>query len=81
MKLLTPAHVATLLHIKPQSLRLKRMRGDGPPFIRLSNTPTARVYYPEDEFIAWLAARPRRTSTAQEKRDAAPTRPNSRGRR
>ena len=72
MKLLTPAHVAAELHIKPQTLRLKRMRGDGPPFIRLSDSPTARVYYPEAEFLAWLAARPRRISTAEEKRDSRP---------
>jgi hypothetical protein len=70
MKLLKPAHVAAELHIKPQTLRLKRMRGDGPPFIRLSDSPTTLVYYPEAEFLAWLAARPRRVSTAEEKRDA-----------
>jgi hypothetical protein len=70
MKLLTPAHVAAVLHIKPQSLRLKRMRGGGPPFIRLSDSPTGRAYYPEAEFLAWLAARPRHTSTAEEKRDS-----------
>ena len=67
MKLLTPAHVAEVLHIKPQSLRLKRMRGNGPPFIRLSDSPASRAYYPEAEFIAWLAARPRRLSTAEER--------------
>jgi hypothetical protein len=70
MKLLSPAHVAEALGIKPQSLRLRRMRGLGPPFIRLSDSPTARAYYPEAEFLAWIAARPRRLSTAEEKRDA-----------
>ncbi|HZK36261.1 MAG TPA: hypothetical protein VFC57_04810 [Aeromicrobium sp.] len=70
MKLLTPAHIAAVLHIKPQSLRLKRMRGNGSPFIRLSDSPTSRAYYSEAEFLAWLAARPRRTSTAEEKRDS-----------
>jgi hypothetical protein len=40
------------------------MRGDGPPFIRLNDSLTARVYYPEAEFLAWLAARLRRISTA-----------------
>ena len=67
MKLLTPAHVAAELHIKPQTLRLRRMRGDGPPFIRLSGSLTARVYYVEAEFLAWLAARPRRVSTAEKR--------------
>jgi len=46
------------------------MRGDGPPFIRLSDSPSARGYYPEAEFLAWLVARPRRVSTAEEKRNA-----------
>lgn len=68
-KLLTPAYVAERLHVKPQTLRLKRMRGDGPPFVRLSESPSARAFYPEAEFLAWLAARPRRISTAEEKRD------------
>lgn len=70
MKLLTPAYVAAELGIKPQSLRLRRMKGLGPPFIRLDDSPTARAYYPEDEFLAWLASRPRRISTADEKREA-----------
>jgi hypothetical protein len=70
-KLLTAAFVAGVLNIKPQSLRLRRMRGQGPPFIRLSDAPTARVFYPEAEFYAWLAARPRRNSTGEEKRDRA----------
>jgi hypothetical protein len=43
------------------------MKGLGPPFIRLCDSPTARAYYPEEDFQAWLAARPRRTSTAEEK--------------
>ena len=70
VKLLTPAFVAAALGIKPQSLRLRRMKGQGPPFIRLSDSPTARAYYPEAEFLAWIAARPLRTSTAEEKRDS-----------
>jgi hypothetical protein len=68
MKLLTPAYVAAELHIKPQTLRIKRMRGDEPPFIRLSDSPTSRVFYPEAEFVAWLATRLRRISTAEENR-------------
>jgi hypothetical protein len=69
MRLLSPAHVAQRLGIKPQSLRLRRMKGQGPPFVRLSDSPTARAFYPEDAFNAWLEARPLRMGTAEEKRD------------
>jgi hypothetical protein len=72
MKLLSPAHVAEALGIKPQSLRLRRMKGQGPPFIRLSDSPTGRAYYRESEFNAWLAARPSRMGTAEEKQAALP---------
>jgi hypothetical protein len=71
MKLLSPAVVAEALGIRPQSLRLRRMRGLGPPFVRLSNSPTGRAYYPEADFHAWLAARPRRMGTSEEKVAAA----------
>lgn len=66
-KLLSPAAVADLLGIKPQSLRLRRMRGQGPPFIRLSDSPTARVAYPVADLEAWLANRPRFIGTMEEK--------------
>jgi hypothetical protein len=75
MKLLSPAHVAEALGIKPQSLRLRRMKGQGPPFIRLSDSPTGRAYYRESEFNAWLAARPSRMGTAEEKQAARPCTP------
>jgi hypothetical protein len=71
MRLLSPAHIANVLGIKPQSLRLRRMNGLGPPYIRLSDSPTARCFYPEAEFLAWLASRPRRMSTGEEKQAPA----------
>jgi hypothetical protein len=67
MKLLSPAAVANALGIKPQSLRLRRMKGLGPPYLRLSDSPTARVYYREAEFLAWLESKPSRMGTAEEK--------------
>jgi hypothetical protein len=70
MKLLSPVAVAAALGIKPQSLRLRRMKGQGPPFIRLSDSPTGRAYYRESEFNAWLAARPSRMGTGEEKQAA-----------
>jgi hypothetical protein len=66
-KLLTGEQVAAILGIRPQSLRIRRMRGAGPPFIRLQDAPTARVFYPEAELHAWLDARPRYTGTGEEK--------------
>ncbi|MGA7992997.1 MAG: hypothetical protein WCC53_16330 [Thermoanaerobaculia bacterium] len=66
-KLLTSEQVAGILGIRVQSLRVRRMRGQGPPFVRLSDSPTARVYYPEAELLVWLDARPRYTGTGEEK--------------
>lgn len=66
-RFLSPNEVAKRLNIKPQSLRLRRMRGFGPPYIRLSDSPTARVAYPEDDLEAWLASRPRYSGTCEEK--------------
>jgi hypothetical protein len=67
MKLLTGEQVAQILGIKPQSLRIRRMRGQGPPFIRLSSAPSARVFYREDDLHAWLDARPRYLGTGEER--------------
>ena len=66
-KLLTPTAVAHLLGIRMQSLRVRRMRGQGPPYIRLGSGLNSRVAYPEEDFLQWLAARPRYLGTMQEK--------------
>ncbi len=66
-KLLTTEEAARRLGILPQSLRLRRLRGGGPPFIRLSDKQTARAFYPVESFEAWLAARPRFASTGEER--------------
>jgi|GEM_PF-3383797 len=42
-KLLTPAYVAAALAIKPQSLRLYRMRGQGQPSSRRSRKCPSRA--------------------------------------
>lgn len=67
MKLLTSEEAAKRLGILPQSLRLRRNRGGGPPYIRLSDSPTARVFYPEAELQEWLDARPRYMGTGEER--------------
>jgi predicted DNA-binding transcriptional regulator AlpA len=67
MKLLMGEQVAAILGIKAQSLRLRRMRGQGPPYIRLGDGPTSRVAYPAEDLEAWLASRPRYAGTCEEK--------------
>jgi hypothetical protein len=66
-KLLTSEQVAAILGLRPQSLRVRRMRGQGPPFVRMSDSPTARVAYREDDLHAWLDSRPRYLGTCEEK--------------
>jgi hypothetical protein len=66
VRLLTNEQVAILLNIVPQSLRIKRMRGGGPPYVRLSG-PSSKALYPEADLHQWLASRPRFVSTATEK--------------
>ena len=61
----TNAETASFLGLRPQTLRQKRHRGDGPPFCRLGDGPRARTAYDPDEVAAWLAAR-RFKSTADE---------------
>jgi hypothetical protein len=70
-KLLTSDEAASRLGILPQSLRIRRLRGGGPPYIRLSDSASARVFYPLDEFEGWLAARPRHVSTGEERASRA----------
>lgn len=66
-KLLSPASVADLLGIKPQSLRVRRMRGAGPPYVRLGNGPTARCAYRAEEVFRWINERPSYLGTLEEK--------------
>lgn len=61
----TNAETASFLGLRPQTLRQKRHRGDGPPFTRLGEGPRARSAYDPDDVYAWLAAR-RFKSTSEE---------------
>lgn len=67
MKLLSNSQYADTVGIRKQSARLQRMRGTGPPFIRLSDSPTGRVFYRLEDVEKWLAGRPSYRSTAEEK--------------
>ncbi len=62
---LTTTQAARSIGCQPQTLRQKRSRGDGPPYVRFGNGPGARCLYPADALQAWLAARTF-TSTAAE---------------
>ena len=66
----TNAETATFLGWKPQTLRQKRHRGDGPPYHRMGDGPRARTAYDPEEVHAWLEAR-RFKSTSEESVRAA----------
>lgn len=60
--LLSPPQVAERLGLARSTLAKLRVHGGGPPYLKLGTS----VRYPEDSLAAWLAARPRHTSTASE---------------
>ena len=62
--LLQSAAVATLLGMRPQTLRKWRLSGRGPPYIRLGG-PMGRVLYRRADLDAWLIARTFRSTAAE----------------
>lgn len=63
--LLSTAQAAEYLGMQPQTLRKWRVTGDGPPYIRLGDSPRARVAYRLKDLDAWLAARTWRSTAAE----------------
>ena len=59
--LLTPPEAAKFLKMSVSWLAKARMRGDGPPFVRVGRS----IRYREDDLRQWLKAR-RRLSTSEE---------------
>jgi predicted DNA-binding transcriptional regulator AlpA len=57
--LLDTRETAARAGLAPATLAKLRVRGGGPPFVKLG----AKVLYPETELHAWLEALQRRTST------------------
>jgi hypothetical protein len=53
--------------VKPQSVRIERHRGGGPPYFRLSESLNAPVFYDLDEADKHFASLPRFRSTGEEK--------------
>jgi predicted DNA-binding transcriptional regulator AlpA len=60
VKLLTDRDVSAVTGTARSTLAKMRLRGDGPPFVRVG----VSVRYPEDALREWLAALPRRKSTS-----------------
>ena len=60
VKLLTDRDVSAVTGAARSTLAKMRLRGDGPPFVRVG----VSVRYPEDSLRAWLAQLPRRMSTS-----------------
>ena len=65
IQLLTSVQTAKLIGVKPQTLRLWRLQGRGPSYIRLGDSPKAGVRYSELDILDWLKAR-RFSSTSEE---------------
>jgi hypothetical protein len=64
-RLLTTGEAAAFLGRKPQTLRLWRVRGVGPAYVRMGDTPTSRAGYRPQALEDWLTSRTFR-STAEE---------------
>ena len=64
-RLLTSPEAAAYLSRQPQTLRLWRVRGFGPRYIRMGNAPYARVAYRTQDLEEWLAARTFRNTTQE----------------
>ncbi len=53
-RLLTSTETAEILGLRPQTLRVWRLRGRGPRYVRLGSTSRSRVAYRFSEVQAWL---------------------------
>lgn len=63
-KIYTTEEAAKILHRRPQTLRLWRVRGGGPPYTRYSGNPGhGPVGYPEDLLLDWLNSRTYRSTS------------------
>tara|TARA_R110000823_G_scaffold277609_2_gene396160 strand:+ start:263 stop:454 length:192 start_codon:yes stop_codon:yes gene_type:complete len=57
LTLLLSSEVARELRISDQTLRKYRRDGQGPPFIRLTDTVHGRVRYDSTDFAEWMLLR------------------------
>lgn len=60
--LLTTEQAAEILGLTPRFLQVRRLRGDGPAFIRISSNC---VRYRSEDLEAWLDERVRRSTSGE----------------
>jgi excisionase family DNA binding protein len=61
-ELLTPEEVADLLKVHPGTLENWRVRGEGPPFVKLGNKRRSAVRYRRADVENWIFADMKRDS-------------------
>lgn len=61
----TSARAGAYLDLSVSEMAKKRMRGDGPPFIKLGPTKQASVRYRRSDVEEWLNQRMRRSTSDQ----------------
>lgn len=64
---LIPAEAAALIRQSKGALSRLRMRGDGPPFLKVG----AKILYAKTDVIAWLETRRRRSTSDNGSHDGA----------
>ena len=52
-RLLTPREAADFLRVSPSWLAKARMRGDGPPFVKIGRS----IRYRESDLLQWMKSR------------------------
>lgn len=57
MRLLSTREAADRLGIQPDTLKLWRHQGKGPPFIKMGGAPQAAVGYDPADIEAWMSER------------------------
>jgi len=55
--LLTTAQLAPLLKYSKLTLEDKRLKADGPPYVKMGNSRKARVVYRKSDVLEWLDKR------------------------
>ena len=58
-RLLTTKELAELFGLNPQTLRVWRANGDGPPYVKFGDDQRGRCRYDAAKVEAWLAERTR----------------------
>lgn len=70
-KLLTSAHAAEILGIKPNTLEIWRVHGRGPRFVKLGAGARSAVRYKQTDIEDWLASQTATSTTDHQQRQRA----------